>query len=50
LGSESPDGVPGDLAALKSATVELDEATKPLADVVMDHAAEAMLKQRGILG
>ena len=39
-----------DLPALKSAVVKLDEATLPLADLMMDRAMEAVLRQRGLLG
>jgi molecular chaperone DnaK len=39
----------GDLARLKSEHATLDEATKPLADLMMDRAMEAMLRQRGLI-
>ena len=39
----------GDPAALKSALAALDEATKPLADLVMDKAMDAILRQRGTI-
>ena len=39
-----------DLPALKSAVAKLDEATLPLADLMMDRAMEAVLRQRGLLG
>jgi molecular chaperone DnaK len=39
-----------DLPALKSAVAKLDEATLPLADLMMDRAMEAVLRQRGMLG
>jgi molecular chaperone DnaK len=39
----------GEPAALKAALAVLDEATKPLADLLMDKAMEAMLRQRGVI-
>ena len=39
----------GDPTRLKEASGRLDEATKELADLMMDRAMEAMLKKRGIL-
>ncbi len=39
----------GDLNRLKSAVAALDEATKPLADHLMDKAMEAMLRKRGLI-
>ena len=39
----------GDAAKLKAANATLDEATKPLADLLMDKAMEAMLRQRGMI-
>jgi molecular chaperone DnaK len=39
----------GDPNALKSATAALDEATKPLADLLMDKAMDAMLRKRGVI-
>ena len=39
----------GDPAKLKAATAALDEATKPLADVLMDKAMDAMLRKRGLI-
>lgn len=39
----------GDAARLKQALAMLDQATQPLADVMMDRAMEAALKQRGLL-
>jgi molecular chaperone DnaK len=39
----------GELKRLQSAVAALDEATKPLADFLMDKAMEAMLKKRGII-
>jgi molecular chaperone DnaK len=40
---------PGDLRLLQSAHSELDEKTKPLADLLMDQVMEDALKKRGIL-
>jgi molecular chaperone DnaK len=48
LGTEQPDGT-GDLKRLQQAIAQLDEATKPLADFLMDKAMEAMLRKRGLL-
>ncbi|MBC8324919.1 MAG: Hsp70 family protein [Verrucomicrobia subdivision 3 bacterium] len=39
----------GDLPALKTAVAKLDEATLPLADLMMDRAMETVLRQRGML-
>jgi molecular chaperone DnaK len=39
----------GDAAGLKAALAKLDEATQPLADLMMDKAMEAMLRKRGVL-
>ena len=39
----------GEPAVLKAALAALDEATKPLADLVMDKAMDAILRQRGLL-
>jgi hypothetical protein len=38
-----------DLPQLKAAVAKLDEATLPLADLMMDRAMEAVLRQRGML-
>jgi molecular chaperone DnaK len=40
---------PGDLKKLKAAHAALDEATKPLAELLMDKAMEAMLRKQGII-
>ncbi len=42
-------GGSGDLQKLQSAVIALDEATKPLADFLMDKAMEAVLKKRGLI-
>ena len=39
----------GDLARLKSALAQLDEVTKPLAELLMDKAMETLLRKRGVL-
>jgi molecular chaperone DnaK len=39
----------GDAKQLQSASTALDEATKPLADLLMDKAMEAMLRKRGAI-
>jgi molecular chaperone DnaK len=39
----------GDLKRLQAACTALDEATKPLADLLMDRAMEAMLRKRGLV-
>jgi molecular chaperone DnaK len=39
----------GDAKKLKEANAALDEATKPLADLLMDKAMEAMLRKKGLL-
>ena len=39
----------GDLKRLQTAIAALDEITKPLAELLMDRAMEAMLRQRGLL-
>jgi molecular chaperone DnaK len=48
LATESSDGS-GDLKKLQMAVTALDEATKPLADFLMDKAMEAMLRKRGLI-
>ena len=40
---------PGDLKRLQAACAELDRVTKPLADLLMDRAMEAMLRKRGAI-
>ena len=46
---ESAETHSGDLQKLKAAHAALDEATKPLADLMMDKAMEAMLRKRGLI-
>jgi molecular chaperone DnaK len=48
LATENSSGS-GDLKKLQAAVAALDEATKPLADFLMDKAMEAMLKKRGLI-
>ena len=49
LAGESPDTKTGDPKQLQAACAALDEATKPLADLLMDRAMEALLRQRGLV-
>ena len=39
----------GDLKRLQTASAALDEITKPLAELLMDKALEAMLRKRGLI-
>ena len=48
LAAESAGGS-GDLKPLQASVAALDEATKPLADFLMDKAMEAMLRRRGLI-
>ena len=48
LATENSSGA-GDLKKLQAAVAALDEATKPLADFLMDKAIEAMLRKRGLV-
>jgi molecular chaperone DnaK len=49
LETEQADLGAGDLKLLQVACAALDEATKPLADLLMDKAMEAMLRRRGAI-
>jgi molecular chaperone DnaK len=49
LATEQPTTKTGDLNRLKTAHTALDAATQPLADLLMDKAMEAMLRQRGLV-
>ena len=49
LAAEDPQSQTGDPNKLKAATAALDEATKPLADLLMDKAMDAMLRKRGLI-
>ena len=46
---EDPATQSGDFRLLKEKHAALDEATKPLAEVMMDRAMEAMLRKRGLI-
>lgn len=48
LATESSAGI-GDVKKLQGAVAALDEATKPLAEYLMDKAMEAMLRKRGLI-
>jgi molecular chaperone DnaK len=50
LAAENPATQTGDLKELQAANAQLDELTKPLAELLMDKAMEVMLKKRGVLG
>jgi molecular chaperone DnaK len=47
--SENPDTKTGDTNRLQGACAALDEATRPLAELLMDRAMEAMLRKRGVI-
>jgi molecular chaperone DnaK len=49
LATEDETSKVGDPTKLKSAVAALDEETKPLADLLMDKAMEAMLRKRGVI-
>src|SRR2546423_15653222 len=49
LAAEDPQTKTGDAKKLKEACDSLDEITKPLAELLMDKAMEAMLKKKGII-
>lgn len=49
LATEQPDAGAGELKQLQAACAGLDEVTKPLADLLMDKAMEAMLRRRGAI-
>jgi molecular chaperone DnaK len=48
LATEQPDTGSGDTKQLQSACKMLDEATQPLAELLMERVTEALLKQRGL--
>ncbi|MFM1768890.1 MAG: chaperone Hsp70, co-chaperone with DnaJ [Verrucomicrobiota bacterium] len=50
LSAEDPATQSGDPGKLKQAAAALDEVTRPLADLLMDKAMEAMLRKRGLVG
>ncbi|HWH70103.1 MAG TPA: Hsp70 family protein, partial [Candidatus Sulfotelmatobacter sp.] len=47
--TEAAETKTGDTKALQAACAALDEATKPLAEILMDRAMEALLRQRGMI-
>jgi molecular chaperone DnaK len=49
LSQENPRTKTGDPNKLKAANAALDEATKELADIMMDKAMEAMLRKKGLI-
>jgi hypothetical protein len=49
LANENPETKVGDLKQLKASAAALDEATKPLADILMDKAMESLLRKRGLI-
>jgi molecular chaperone DnaK len=49
LAAEDPATKTGDPKSLQQTTLALDEATHPLADLLMDRAMEAMLRKRGAI-
>ncbi|HEU5070335.1 MAG TPA: Hsp70 family protein [Verrucomicrobiae bacterium] len=49
LATESTETGAGDVKQLQAACAALDEATKLLAELLMDRVTEALLKQRGLL-
>ncbi len=49
LAEESLETQTGDVNRLKAAVAALDEASKPLAELLMDKAMDAMLRQRGLI-
>jgi len=49
LANEDPVTESGDAAKLKAAVAALDEVSKPLADLMMDQAMEALLEKRGLI-
>jgi molecular chaperone DnaK len=48
LAAEDPETKTGDVNRLKAAHAQLDEVTRPLADLLMERAMEAMLARRGL--
>jgi molecular chaperone DnaK len=49
LAEANSDSGPGDVKPLQSAIAALDEVTRPLADLLMDRAMEALLRKRGLV-
>lgn len=48
-GGEGPDSKTGDASQLLSACAALDEATKPLAEILLDRSMAALLRKRGVI-
>ncbi|MGH7971017.1 MAG: Hsp70 family protein, partial [Limisphaerales bacterium] len=49
LAGETPETKLGDVKALQAACAKLDEVTKPMAEVLMDRAMEALLRKKGLI-
>jgi len=49
LNAENSASDSGDLKKLQTALAALDEATRPLADLLMDRAMESLLRKRGLI-
>jgi len=49
LNTEDSASGSGDLKKLQTAAAALDEATGPLADLLMDRAMESLLRKRGLI-
>jgi molecular chaperone DnaK len=49
LATGNPDTNTGDCRQLQSACAALDEATRPMAELLMDRAMEALLRKRGLI-
>jgi len=49
LDAGNPETETGDLQALQKACARLDEVSRPLAELLMDRAVEAMLRKRGVV-
>jgi molecular chaperone DnaK len=49
LAGENAEAKTGDTKSLQNACAELDEATKPLADLLMEKATDALLRKRGLI-
>ena len=49
LAAENPETKSGDPKQLQAACAALDEATQPLAELLMDKASEALLRKRGLV-
>jgi len=49
LSAENPETQMGDVRQLQAACTVLDEATKPMAEMLMEKATDAWLRKRGVL-